>query len=286
MDWLVRMNAVLDYIEDNLTGNIDYDVIAKVSLSSGDLFQRMFSNFTGISLSEYIRRRRLSSAAILLSKGNYSVIDVAFVYGYESPDSFSYAFKKLHGVTPLQAKNQGVVLKSYSKLSFQVHMKGGNEMKYRIVEKEAFKVIGSKIVTSQEENMKKNAIPKFWDKVNADGSAEKMCTFSKEQSVLGVCYDGKPDGTFSYMIGVVSDKTSPDFEVITIPSAKWAVFECIGPMPKSIQKVWNDIFQNFLPTSGYEHAPMADFELYTYGDVKSPDYKSEVWIPIVPKKNK
>jgi AraC family transcriptional regulator len=131
--------------------------------------------------------------------------------------------------------------------------------------------------------MKYNEIPKFWDDSNHSGQTEALCALSREENVLGVCYDGMADGTFTYMIGVVSDQVTTEFERMTIPKATWAVFESVGPMPGAIQKVWSDIYQNFLPTSGYEHAPMADFELYPKGCTQDLDYYSEVWIPIIKK---
>ncbi|MDD3957383.1 MAG: AraC family transcriptional regulator [Candidatus Izemoplasmatales bacterium] len=283
MDWLVRMNRVLDYIEAHLTDTIDYDEIQHISCASGDFFQRMFSQFTGISLGEYIRRRKLSDAAIRLIDQKMSIIDLALEYGYESSDAFTHAFKKLHGVTPSDAKKKAISLTAYPKLSFNITMKGSERMKYRIVEREAFNVVGKSIKTSQERNLKFHEIPKFWDDFNQSGHTETLCALSAEENVLGVCYDGMADGSFSYMIGVVSNQATSEFETISIPKATWAVFESVGPMPDAIQKVWSDIFQNFLPTSGYEHAPMADFELYPKGCIHDVDYYSEVWIPIVKK---
>jgi AraC family transcriptional regulator len=283
MDWLSRMNHVLDYIEDHLKDAIDYEAIARISCTSGDLFQRMFSNFTGVSLGEYVRRRRLSEAALALAEQNSSVTDVALAYGYDSPDAFAYAFKKQHGIAPSEAKKNGVTLAGYPKLSFQIIVKGNEPMKYRIVEKVSFKVVGQSIVTSQEKNLAENVIPNFWADAHTNGLVAKICPFSLEEALLGVCYDGTPDGTFSYLIGVVSSETAKDLQTIKIPKATWAVFESVGPMPKAIQDVWKKVYQEFLPSSGYEHAPMADFERYPPGDTSNPNYRCEVWIPIVKK---
>jgi AraC family transcriptional regulator len=126
MDWLSRMNRVLDYIEEHLQDAIDYEAIARISCTSGDLFQRMFSNFTGVSLGEYIRRRRLSEAALALAENTSSVTEVALAYGYDSPDAFAYAFKKQHGIAPSEAKKHGVTLARYPKLSFQIVVKETN----------------------------------------------------------------------------------------------------------------------------------------------------------------
>jgi len=283
MDWLIRMNLVLEYIESNLKNDIDYDQIQQISCTSGDFFQRMFSHLLGIPLSEYIRRRKLSDAAVMLSSKNHSVIEVALMYGYESPDAFTYAFKKYHGISPSEVKKKNISLISYPKLSFQIKLKGSEPMKYRIIEKEAFQVMGVSIKTTQEENMNKMIIPKFWNEFNHSGKCEALNKHAIENNVLGVCYDGKPDGTFSYMIGVIASAKHQDYETIHIPKATWAIFESRGPMPHAIQKVWSDVFEIFLPTSGYEHAPMADFELYPKGDVTSQDYYCEVWIPVIRK---
>jgi AraC family transcriptional regulator len=280
MDWLIRMNQVLEYIEDHLTEEINYHEIQRISCTSGDLFQRMFSNFTNIPLSEYIRRRRLSDAAIALTRSETSILDLSLLYGYDSPDAFSYAFKKLHGVSPSECRKKDVTVLSYPKLSFQITMKGEKRMKYRIVEKKAFKVVGKSIQTSQERNMSLHEIPRFWDQFNQSTDAPTLWKYSIQNGMLGVCYNGKEDGSFSYMIGVVSSSSSAEFETLDIPEASWAVFESIGPMPDAIQQVWKDIYQHFLPTSGYEHAPIADFELYPEGDIHSEDYYCEVWIPI------
>ncbi len=285
MDWLIRMNSVLDYIEQNLTSEIDYERIQAISCTSGDLFQRMFSHMTNISLSEYIRRRRLSDAAEKLSCNHGSVLETALLYGYDSPDAFSSAFKKYHGISPSQAKKRNITLYTYPKLSFQITMKGDRKMKYRIVEKKAFKVIGHSIKTSQEDNLKNMSIPKFWDDFNNSPKCDELMKHNLDDVILGVCYDGLPDGSFSYLIGVVSTSNEEGLEELTIPESTWAVFESHGAMPNAIQKVWAEIYENFLPTSQYEHACLPDFELYPKGDVLSESYYSEVWIPVVKKRD-
>jgi AraC family transcriptional regulator len=159
------------------------------------------------------------------------------------------------------------------------------EMKYKLVEKASFTVVGKSLKTTQEENMKTMSIPRFWDRCNQDGTGERLCALDAKKPLLGVCYGDEPDGTFRYMVGMEAQGTPPDFETLTLPKATWAVFESIGPMPHAIQKVWNAIFQEFLPTSKYEHAPMADFELYPCeGNPSEADYRCEVWIPVIAKR--
>lgn len=142
MDSLKNMNAAMQYIEDNLTHEIDFKEVAKIAFCSEYHFKRMFSFLAGISLSEYIRCRRLTLAAFELKDSNAKVIDVAIKYGYNSPDSFTRAFQNLHGITPSEARSTSRSLKAYSPMTFQLSIQGGNEMNYRIEEKGPFQIIG------------------------------------------------------------------------------------------------------------------------------------------------
>ncbi len=142
MDSLKRMNDAMNYIEDNLTNEIDYKAVARIAHCSEYHFKRMFSFLAGITLSEYIRRRRLSLAAFELQNRNKKIIEIAVKYGYNSPDSFTRAFQHLHGVTPSEARNSGKQLKAYPLMSFQLSIRGGNEMNYRIEQKQAFNLVG------------------------------------------------------------------------------------------------------------------------------------------------
>lgn len=144
METLENMNEALSYIEDNLTEEIDIKQAATLAYCSEYHFKRMFSFLAGVTLAEYIRRRRLTLAAIDLNSGSMRVIDIALKYGYSSPDSFTRAFQILHGVTPSEARKKGQSLKAYPKMTFQLTIKGGEEMNYRIEEKEAFRIIGLK----------------------------------------------------------------------------------------------------------------------------------------------
>lgn len=144
MDLLKSMNKALKYIEENLTNDIDLKEVAKLAFCSEYHFKRMFSFLSGISLSEYIRRRRLTLAAFELKNSSVKVIDIAIKYGYNSPDSFARAFQNLHGIKPSKARLNGHSLKAYPRMTFQLSIKGGSEMNYRIEEKEAFRIVGIK----------------------------------------------------------------------------------------------------------------------------------------------
>lgn len=144
MEWIIGIQKAINYIEEHLTEEIDYEVVAAQSFSSSFHFQRVFSILCGFTLGEYIRNRRLSQAGAELTGQDVKVIDVALKYGYESPDSFAKAFQKFHGVTPAEAKKDGCKLKSFSRLNLKITLKGGREMNYRIEEKEGMILTGYK----------------------------------------------------------------------------------------------------------------------------------------------
>jgi len=294
MEWPERMNAAIDYIEDNLAGEIDFNEAAKIACCSTFHFQRIFFAVNGVTPAEYARRRRLTLAATELSSGNTRVIDIAMKYGYDSPDAFTRAFRNVHGVTPLAAREPGVKLVAFPRISFHIILKGGNDMDYRIIEKPAFDVVGKarKFTTVNGENFRK--IPQFWDEFIHDKNGEKVLmelTQGKTGPVtgadsLGVCTGEGGMEEFTYGIGVEKpEKAVPaGFDVIHIPAATWAIFESIGPMPKAIQDVTVRIFQEWFPSTGYEHDAKPELEVYLPGDTSSQDYHCQVWMPIIKKK--
>ena len=144
MDSLTSMNNAMQYIEEHLTDDIDYSEVSKIACCSEYHFKRMFSFLSGIGLSEYIRRRRLTLAALDLKDTNLRIIDVAVKYGYDSADAFSRAFHSMHGILPSEARSENTQLKAYPRMTFQLSIKGGCEMNYRIVEKGPFQLVGIK----------------------------------------------------------------------------------------------------------------------------------------------
>ncbi|PFA63211.1 AraC family transcriptional regulator [Bacillus sp. AFS015802] len=285
MEMLYRMNDCIQYIEDNLEDEIEMEELARLSLSSKFHFQRLFSLVTGCTVADYIRRRRLTLAAQELNNTNAKVIDVALRYGYETPESFSKAFRKAHGVSPSQVRKSGTPLKAFPRISFQIQLKGEVEMNYRIVEKEAFYVLGKgkRVSTSNGQNL--NDIPAFWDEVNTTDLDRDICRAAGNDVMLGICMEfDHPNEAFTYFIG--AEKKSGDdgtFEVKEIPASTWAVFESVGPMPEAIQGVWKRIFSEWFPSTGYEHGDAPEFELYPPGNPNDEDYLCEVWVPIMKK---
>lgn len=170
MDWLTGIQNAINYIEEHLTEEIDYEEVAKEAACSNFYFQRIFGILCGISLGDYIRNRRLTLAGDELSASDDKVIDIALKYGYESPESFTRAFARFHGVTPSEAKKDGSKLKSFSQISVKITLSGGSVMNYKIVEKEAFDIIEKVETHSVEDSANAKSIPEFWSRSHQDGT--------------------------------------------------------------------------------------------------------------------
>lgn len=286
MDWTQGLQNAIDYIEEHLTDELDFEIIATKSGFSSFYFQRIFNILCDCSLGEYIRKRRLTLAGNELAATNARVIDIALKYGYDSPESFTRAFSKFHGITPSEAKKNNSILKSFSRLSVEINLKGGNIMNYKIVKKESFKILEKVSHQSIDDAQNKNTIPDFWTQSHQDGTVNKLLESATDKTyVFGVCYGNIPSDqkTFDYSIAVMcNDDTDvpKGFRVNEIPARTWAVFECIGPMPKAMQDTWHKICSEFFPTSNYEPTYEMDIEAYPAGDMSSPDYRSEIWVPV------
>ncbi len=282
MDWLERMNRSMNYIEQNLSNEIDAKEVARLACCSEYHFPRMFSSITGFTLSEYIRRRRLSQAAFELQNDNFiRIIDLALKYGYDSPDAFSRAFKSLHGVTPTEARRKGVELKAFPRISFQITIKGDVEMEYRIEVLDCkVEIVGvkEKVITEAAFRM----IPTLWEEATKSGLLKRLIDMSWEnpqcklEGLLGVC--GKQaaitDETFEYMMGCrYQSEYTIGMEKIIIPKSTWAVFP-------NVSDAWKRLYTEWLPTSGYELADLPCIENYLAPD-RNPS--SELWVPVIRK---
>lgn len=289
MDLIEKMNGALNYIEENLVdNNIDFKEVARLALCSEYHFKRMFSFLAGITLSEYIRRRRLTLAAFELNNGNIRIIDVAIKYGYSSADSFTRAFQSLHRVTPSEARNNGQLLKSYPRMTFQLSIKGGSEMNYRIEEKEDFRIVGIKKrvpivfhgvnpeITSMWKSLDDKTISKLKELSNVEplGLLSASTNFSEGRM--------EEKGELDHYIGVATTKECTDnLTQLEVPASTWAVFEAVGPFPDTLQNVWGRIYSEWFPSSNYEQAEGPEILWNKDKDVTSPTFKSEIWIPIL-----
>lgn len=286
MDWLGQLNDALRYIEEHLEGEIDLEQTAKIACCSAFHFQRMFSYMAGVPLAEYIRRRRMTKAAFDLQNTGDKVIDVALKYGYDSPTAFNRAFQSVHGVSPSAARQEGVVLKAYHPISFKISIRGEAEMNYRIEHHNAFRIVGPRMSCpwSPEKQEGFALVPKFWGEQYQKGTIPTLCGIMNGQpiGVLGVSVGNwQTAGSFDYFIAVASDRPIPEGMVeYEVPACAWAIFECKGPMPHSIQSMQQRIMTEWLPNSGYQYADAPDIEQYTEGDQSSEDYVCYIWLPV------
>lgn len=296
MDWLDKMNNAINYIENHLENKIDYEKVAQNACCSVYHFQRMFSFITGVPLSEYVRHRRMTLSAFELQNSDIKVIDLALKYGYESPEAFSRAFQACHGVSPTIARNMGVSVKAYPRISFQITIKGDVQMNYRIEQKEAFTVYGIErtFETQNGENLK--AIPEFWMELLRNGEHERLSKSTGEDlnkksgrcAVGAVCgYIETAGTTFSYMICATktSNSNTTEYIEVNIPASTWAIFttelHCIEETSKVYQDLNSRIYTEWLPTSNYEIVEGYEIEMYYFTEDNK--YYEEAWVRVVSK---
>lgn len=281
MEWLKRLNKAIDYIEDNLSGIVSIDEAARIACCSAYHFQRMFSYISEVPLAEYIRRRRMTSAAFEIQSSSAKIIDIALKYGYESPTSFNRAFQSIHGISPVNARLNGTMLKAYPRISLSISIKGNSVINYRIEKKEAFRIIGLRKNLNTDIEYNFENIPIFWtDTKKSEIFPELYKLITPDfPKILGVTVY-KDNKTLYYYIAVKTDEILPDTFEYIVPSATWVIFECTGAAPESIQKLYRQFYTEWLPTSGYELGNAPEIEVYTEGDIKSDNYKSEIWFSI------
>ena len=285
MEWIKRLNDAIDYIEEHLLEEISYEEIAKIACCSTYHFQRMFSYIADVPLSEYIRRRRMTMAAVDLQECDEKVIDIALKYGYDSPTAFNRAFQSIHGIAPSQAKLAGVTVKAFPAISFKVTIKGDVEMNYRIEKKDAFRIIGVYEPLYHELEKNFEIVPQMWQKTAMNGTIEKLTAMMKDDpmGILGVSACNEQDN-WKYFIAVAnSGDLAEGFDEYIIPATTWAIFSGEGIMPNSIQELEKRIVTEWLPTSGYEYANAPDIEVYLNADPQNARF--EVWIPVIKKEN-
>ena len=288
MDWIQGIQSAIDYVEANITEEIDFEEVARKALSSSFHFQRVFGILCGFSLGDYIRMRRLSLAGEELSKGNAKIIDIALKYGYDTPESFSRAFTRFHGIAPSEAKRGGKV-KIFTPLSVKLTLTGGSKMDYRIEKRDAFKVVCKRKSVGKPQAA--NATPDItamWQQFGADGTMGRLVACMPENPVmkglLGICFTSELNAKqFPYGIGVEYDgrAVDNDLEVVTIPAHTYAVFTSKGKMPNAFIETYNRIVTEFFPQSTqYEYAEGVEFEVYPSMNTSDPDYRCEIWVAV------
>lgn len=289
MDWITGIQRAIDYVESHLTEEIDFEAVAKEAYSSPFHFQRLFSFLCGYTLGDYVRMRRLSLAAEDLSRGEAKIIDVALKYGYDTPESFSRAFTRFHGISPSEAKN-GAGVKLFSPLFVKLILEGGTKMDYRIEKLDAFQIIckRKKVAKPESETATKD-ISEFWNECAREGVTARICSYFPENSrlggLLGVCFSSETDENyFPYAIGVEYDGRAiadKDLEVVTVPAHTYAVFTSRGKMPEAFQETYHKIVTEFFPQSvKYEYDCGVELEVYPSDNTDDPDYTCEIWVAI------
>lgn len=289
MDWVKQVNEAIDYIESHLREEISYEKLGRIAGCSSYNFQRTFSYIFDMSLSEYIRKRRLTAAAFDLLNSEERILDIAMKYGYSSQDSFTRAFKAFHKTLPSTARNEIVQLNSCPKLSFQVNIEGEYKMKYKVEDFPAFKVAGK--VTRIETGKAFEIVPKLWDKAWQDGTMNQLFelhqkTDYRPEGLLGIVSGDEAGDSeeMDYIIGVanyVDDVrctyvAPPEgMEELAYPASKWVVFEANGKLPESIQQVYKRFHKEWLPKSGYRLANLPVIECYKQND------QQDIWFPIL-----
>lgn len=273
--WNEGITNAIAYIEENLTEDIDINKVAEKAYVSSFYFQKIFNVLCGFTVGEYIRNRRLTLAAQELSSTDIKVIDAALKYGYDSPDSFTKAFTKFHGLSPSATREQGSRMNSFAPLKIKLTLEGGTMLEYKIVEKSQFTVMGRSRRFNTETSYEE--IPKFWQEHMESGEAKVVC------GMYGICMDG--DGkNFDYIIAdnyIPWNEIPAGYETKVIPAGTWAIFPCRGALPKALQDVNTKIWSEWLPScKAYKLSGNYNIEMYAPPCENPADTYSEIWVPV------
>ncbi|MCR2032827.1 AraC family transcriptional regulator [Anaerofustis stercorihominis] len=283
MQWNEKLQIIIDYVEEHLQRKeegIDRDEIERIAGCSYGFFQKVFSYMNDISFSEYVRLRKLTLAGYDLKSSDIKVVDLSYKYGYDSPTSFTKAFQQFHGVSPSEARKNGIKLKVYPKMRISVKQK----YSWKIEHTKSLRLIGKSIKVSCDENVNKK-IPEIWSNSQKDGTFHKLVLSdtADNRGMFGVMggYD-KEKNEMEYSIMVISDRELPEgFRELIVPEASWAVFDLRGASPKSIQEGWKYLNEEWILDYPFKHADCPEFEWYSHGNVFDEDYLSQIWIPII-----
>lgn len=296
MEWISAIRQSIEYIEDHLKDNISVKDISRQVYISQVHFQKGFQIMTGYSVAEYIRNRRLYLAALELKENDMKVIDVAYEYGYETPESFTKAFTRFHGISPIEVK-QGGTVRTFLPLAIKIDISGGEKMDVKIRNLFGFKVIGFSKVFDYETAYQE--IPKFWDEIckkyaynvyagNPPKNEYEKALMDNCIGEYGVCIDDEKlagQGKFIYLIAgkYAGNKVPEGMMLYEFPQSEWAIFDCVGPIPNALQSLNTKIFREWLPGNpDYEINGNSNVEWYDCinGEKTDPDYHSAIWIPV------
>lgn len=282
---LANLNQAMDYIEEHLTEEVSFDELAKKTGISVYHFKRTFSFIAGMSLAEYIKKRRLAEANLALLAGE-KVTDVAFKYGYQSIEGFSRAFRDWSGQAPSEVmKTQ--IQKTFPKFSFYIDIKGGQSMDVKLIEKPAFQIVGVSQKVPLQYQGENQAIMELAQRITPQQRAE-MHTFDDvyPYQVVNASFDFQEGrttegGEMTHMIGFATsqENTYEDLEQLSVPAHTWAVFPNEGPFPQTLQVTWARIFSEWLPSSGYQVVAAPEISFTQYQGPAEAKY-SEIWLAV------
>ena len=287
------MQQAIGYMEEHICENISYAEVAEIVHMSSYNFHRTFSCIAGMTANEYIRSRRLTLAAIELQSTNISVVDAAFKYGYESPESFSKAFTRFHGATPRQAKQKGTKLHLFHPLVIKIILEGGSIMDYRIEQRESrqfvalVKAFPNEIVNDDSDH----SIPDFWTECSEKNLIEPMRLLRAEgkRDLYGLCSPAKDsEASFNYGIGILVDEDTDvsklddflknGYSLWHTEPADYAVFKCFGSDGSCLGETWSRFFREFVPQTGYTQTDDTDYEIYF--EKGETGLFCELWVPV------
>ena len=293
MMWIQALHKAIQYMEEHLLEEISCaDIARQVHISEYE-FQRAFSFLTGMTANTYIRNRRLSLAGREIVETDATVTDIAFKYGYETPESFTKAFTRFHGIAPKFAREESAKIRLFNPINIKITVEGGRSMDYRIVQTEEKKFLCvvrdfANDIINEEGNRE---VPDFWDEMNEKNRIDPICGLRPEgkRDLYGLCAPTKEgEETFEYGIGILVDGETADFDfekmkkdgycIRSVKPGTYAVFECIGEEADCISETWERFYKEFLPQMGYEAAEEPDYEIY-YEKGREGLF-CELWIPV------
>ncbi|GAA3269486.1 helix-turn-helix domain-containing protein [Paenarthrobacter aurescens] len=283
-DMMQGWNRAIELIERDLTTEVEVRALATAALTSEYHFRRMFSSLAGIPISEYIRRRRLTAATAEVLEG-LTVLDVAVRYGYGSAEAFNRAFKAMHGLSPSEARLPGAVLHSQPQLRFHLRVEGNTDMKHRIEDRPAFRLIGLKARVPLVHQGPNNAIIEFQRGLDPSVTKRLLELADMEPagplSVTDNIEEERTEGSeLDYWHAVASTKPAPEgFESLEVPAGLWVVFEAEGKFPGVLQSMWADAATEWFPANPYRWAPGPEM-LSVQVEPGGTHGRGQLWIPV------
>ena len=293
MQWIAAMQLAITYMEAHLLENINYEDVAQTVHTSSYEFHRAFSFLTGMTANTYIRNRRLSLAARELLETDEKITDIAIKYGYDTPESFTKAFTRFHGVAPKFAREESGKLTLFNPLVIKITVEGGKSMDYRIVQtkRQKFLAVVERFPNDIINDPNNHDVPDFWEACQQKDRINPLLALRRDgrRDLYGLCSPAKEnEDTFEYGIGILLDADTAAFDPATwqeagyriwdVAPGTYVVFDCMGEDGDCISDTWAKFYQEFLPQMGYEALAQTDYEVYPQN--KTDGLFCQLWIPV------